>query len=72
MGGNASAEELGNPKKRKIELHVESLLSPDVLSCEGLLDQSFHRDLILPMKLKEVVAVSDRAQKAAATRTWAD
>ena len=63
MGGNASAEELRNPKKRKIELHVEALLSPDVLRYEGLLDQSFHRDLILLMKLKEVVAVSDRAQK---------
>lgn len=57
MGGNVSAEELRNPKKRKIELHVEALLSPDVLRYEGLLDQGFHRDLILLMKLKESAPV---------------
>jgi len=38
---------------------LECHLSADVLRYEALLDQGFHRDLILLQKLKEMAPVSD-------------
>ena len=63
IGGTPSKNELRKPKSWKVQLHVEALLSPDVLRYEALLDQGFHRDLILLMKLKEVAPGSDRPEK---------
>lgn len=52
------------PKHRKttsisVTLPLQCLSSPDVLRYEALLDQSFHRDLILLQKLKEMAPGPD-------------
>ena len=62
-GGTLSAAEVKRPTSTTVQLPVQALASPDILRYEGLLDQGFHRDLILLMKLKEVAPVPDRADK---------
>lgn len=52
-GSNLSAAELQKPTSISVSIPLQSLSSPDVLRYEALLDQGFHRDLILLQRLKE-------------------
>jgi hypothetical protein len=56
-GGSLSLAE--TPKRTYISVNtpLQCISSPDVLRYEALLDQSFHRDLILLQKLKEMVPI---------------
>jgi hypothetical protein len=58
-GGSLSAAELQKPTSIRVRIPVEPLFSPDLLRYEALLDQGFHRDLILLQKLKEMAPVQD-------------
>ena len=56
-GGSLSAAEVQKENSTFSTYPLECLSSPDVLKYEALLDQSFHRDLILLQKLKEMVPI---------------
>jgi hypothetical protein len=56
-GGTVSAAELRKPSSISVSIPLECLSSPDILRYEALLDQGFHRDLILLQKLKEMALV---------------
>jgi hypothetical protein len=58
-GGSLSAAELQKPTSISVRIPLESLSSPDLLRYEALLDQGFHRDLILLQKLKEMAPILD-------------
>jgi hypothetical protein len=58
-GGTLSSAELQKPTSISVTFPLECHLSADVLRYEALLDQGFHRDLILLQKLKEMAPVSD-------------
>ena len=61
-GGSLSVTEVGEPTSVVTDFPVKSLLSSNVLKYEALLDQSFHRDLILLQKLKEMAPVSEPSE----------
>lgn len=58
-GGSLSAAEVQKPTSTPLNLLVQCFSSPDALRYEALLDQGFHRDLILLQKLKEMAPVPD-------------
>ena len=58
-GGSLSAAERQKPTSISVGLPLQCLSSPDVLRYEALLDQGFHRDLILLQKLREMAPVPD-------------
>ena len=58
-GGSLSVAERQKPTSITVGLPLACLSSPDVLRYEALLDQGFHRDLILLQKLKEMAPVPD-------------
>jgi hypothetical protein len=62
-GGSLSAAERQKPTSIKVRIPMESLSSPDLLRYEALLDQGFHRDLILLQKLKETAPVPNTKGK---------
>jgi hypothetical protein len=62
-GGTLSAAELQKPTSISVTIPLQCLSSPDVLRYEALLDQGFHRDLILLQKLKEMAPVPDTGGK---------
>jgi hypothetical protein len=62
-GGSLSAAELQKPTSISVRIPLESLSSPDLLRYEALLDQGFHRDLILLQKLKETAPVPNTKGK---------
>ena len=57
-GGSISKADLDKPKSISVTLPLQCN-SPNVLRYEALLDQGFHRDLILLQKLKEVAPVAE-------------
>jgi hypothetical protein len=65
LGGSPSPEEREKPTSITIQFPIQSLVSPEVLRYEALLDQGFQRDLILLLKLKEIASGADREEKAA-------
>jgi hypothetical protein len=64
-GGTVSAAELRKPTSISVSIPLECLSSPDILRYEALLDQGFHRDLILLQKLKEMAPVPNTGGKRA-------
>lgn len=58
-GGSLPAAEVQKPTSIRVTIPLQSLFSADVLRYEALLDQGFHRDLILLQKLKEMAPVPD-------------
>lgn len=62
-GGSLSSAELQKPTSTSVSLPLQSLYSPEVLRYEALLDQGFHRDLILLQKLKETAPVPNTKGK---------
>src|SRR6185437_212389 len=50
---------------KSVTTPLQCISSPDVLRYEALLDQSFHRDLILLHKLKEIGSYSPPARAKA-------
>lgn len=56
-GGNLSPAQMQKVTSISVTL---ALSSPQLSKYEALLDQSFHRDLMLLMKLKEIAPVPDR------------
>ena len=61
-GGSLSAAEVQKPTSISGTFPVQCLSSPDLLRYEALLDQGFHRDLILLQKLKEMAPVSSPSE----------
>jgi len=57
-GGPISKADRDNPKSISVALPLQCY-SPNVLRYEALLDQGFHRDLILLEKLKEIALVPE-------------
>lgn len=55
-GGSLSKADIDNPKSISVSLPLQCY-SPNILRYEALLDQGFHRDLILLEKLKEIAPV---------------
>jgi hypothetical protein len=53
-GGSLTAAEVQKSTSIRVEVPVQCPCSPDALRYEALLDQGFHRDLILLQKLKEM------------------
>ena len=62
-GGTVSAAELQKPTSISVRIPLECLSSPNVLRYEALLDQGFHRDLILLQKLKEIAPVPNTGSR---------
>ncbi|HKV82098.1 MAG TPA: hypothetical protein VJP02_28375 [Candidatus Sulfotelmatobacter sp.] len=62
-GGSLSAAEVQKPTSMTIQIPIQGLSSPEILRYESLLDQGFHRDLILLLKLKEIAPVPDTEGK---------
>ena len=58
-GGTLSAAQVQKTTSISVSIPLECLSSPDTLRYEALLDQGFHRDLILLQKLKEMPPVQD-------------
>ena len=55
-GGSLSKADIDKPKSISVSLPLQCY-SPNLLRYEALLDQGFHRDLILLEKLKEIALV---------------
>lgn len=55
-GGSLSKADIDKPKSISVSLPLQCY-SPNLLRYEALLDQGFHRDLILLEKLKEIAPV---------------
>jgi hypothetical protein len=64
-GSSQSASEVQKSTSITVTFPMQCISSPDVLRYEALLDQGFHRDLILLQKLKEITPVPERAEKKA-------
>ena len=62
-GGSLSAAEVQKPTSITVQIPIQGLSSPEILRYEALLDQGFHRDLILLLKLKEIAPVLNTAEK---------
>ena len=62
-GGTLSAAQVKKPTSISGSIPMECLSSPDTLRYEALLDQGFHRDLILLQKLKEMAPIPDTADR---------
>lgn len=62
-GGSLSAAEVQKPTSIRVQVPVQCPCSPDALRYEALLDQSFHRDLILLQKLKEMAPIPDTSAR---------
>jgi hypothetical protein len=58
-GGTLTLAEQRKPTSISVRVPLESPLPLEVLRYEALLDQGFHRDLILLQKLKEMAPVPD-------------
>jgi len=61
-GGALLKTDLDNPKSISVSLPLQCH-SPNLLRYEALLDQGFHRDLILLGKLKEIAPVPEAKSK---------
>lgn len=57
-GGTLSKAEMDKPKSISVPLPLQCY-SPNLLRYEALLDQGFHRDLILLEKLKEMAVIPE-------------
>jgi len=58
-GGTLTLAEQQKPTFISVRVPLESPLPAEVLRYEALLDQGFHRDLILLQKLKEMAPAPD-------------
>ncbi len=67
-GGTLSAAQMQKTTPISVSIPLQCLSSPDTLRYEALLDQGFHRDLILLQKLKEMAPVPDPEDRRPAKR----